>query len=128
MLSLDPDGDLEDIAEAMSAALDDVAYGELTRATRSVEIDGVQVEEGQVIGLLNGKLIVAGEDLEASLLELLQEGGVEEAELVSLYYGRDVEAQRANQIADHVRQRWPEIEVELIDGGQPHYRFILSIE
>lgn len=128
MLSLDPDGDIDEVSAAMTETLDDVAYGELTKATRSVEIDGVQVQEGQIIGLLNGKLIISGEDLEESLLELLSRGGVEEAELVSLYYGKDMEVQHANKIADKVRQTWSDIEVELLDGGQPHYRFILSIE
>lgn len=128
MLSLNPEGDLDEVAGAMQASLDEVAYGELTQATRTVEIDGVQVEEGQIIGLLNGKLTVSGEGLEASLLELLEIGGVEQAELVSLYYGKDIDGQTANIIADKVRQQWSDLEVELIDGGQPHYRFILSIE
>ena len=128
MFEYDPDGELDEIFDAMKASLSEVTSAELTRATRSAQIDGVEVEEGQVIGLLNGKLKVSGDDLTDCLDELLEAGGVEEAEIVALYHGHDISHQKANQVADHVRQRWSDLEVELIDGGQPHYDFIISIE
>lgn len=128
MFEYDPDGDLDEVSDAMQTALPDVTSAELTRATRSAQIDGVEVEQGQVIGLLNSKLRVSGDDLTDCLIELLEEGGVEEAEIVALYHGRDVSHQKANQVADQLRERWAELEVELIDGGQPHYNFIISIE
>lgn len=128
MFEYAPDGELGPMAEAMEAALDDVTSAELTRATRSVQIDGVDVKEGDVIGLLNGKLIVSGDDLEQCLIDLLHEAGAGEAEIIALYHAEDVPHQTANQIMDELRQRWPEVEFELIDGGQPHYDFIVSIE
>jgi uncharacterized protein len=128
MLALDADGDLETITQAMHASLDSVHTIELTRATRSVEIDGVEVREGQFICLLNGKLALAGEDLPDVLLGSLAAADADQAELVTLYHGADLGARQANQIADQIRQAFPKQEVELVDGGQPHYQLIVSIE
>jgi DAK2 domain fusion protein YloV len=128
MLALTPDGDFETSVATMTKALSTVKTGEVTIATRSVEMDGVDVKEGQVIGLLNGRLAVAGDDPESVTLEMLAQAGVEEAELVTLYYGADLSVMRANQLADKIRERFPKQEVELIEGGQPHYQLIFSVE
>jgi hypothetical protein len=128
MLALTPDEDFETSVAAMTKALSTVKTGEVTIATRSVEMDGVDVKEGQVIGLLNGRLAVAGDDPESVTLEMLAQAGVEEAELVTLYYGADLSVMRANQLADKIRERFPKQEVELIEGGQPHYQLIFSVE
>ncbi len=128
MLALTPEGEFDATVQAMAAALQAVRTGELTVATRSVEIDGVAVREGQVIGLLDGKLVVAGDELIASTLQLLAEACCQEKELITLYYGADLSAAQANQLADRIRAAYPAQEVELIEGGQPHYQLILSIE
>ena len=128
MLCFEVGGDFDEIVGRMTGALKNVRQGEITIATRSVEIDGVPVREGQVIGLLHGKLATAGDSLQETLLETLRAGRAQEAELITLFYGADLSAQQANQLADLVRQRWPEQEVEVVEGGQPHYPLILSIE
>lgn len=128
MLHLDPDGDLEKVAEKMTTALDHVVCGEITVATRSVEIDGVTVREGQVIGLLNGKLAVSSDTLEHACLELLEKANAAAYELITLFYGADLKNLEANRIADLIREKYPNQEIELQEGGQPHYQFILSIE
>ena len=128
MLRLDSEADLETNLTAMKEALGDSRTGEITVATRSVELDGVKAEEGQVIGLLDGELVVCGDELQQILMTLLEAAEVQHAELVTLYHGKDLSVQEANALADNVRDRWPDVEVELVDGGQPHYWFILSIE
>jgi hypothetical protein len=128
LLALDPEGELQSVSEAMSKAVGDIRTVELTVATRSVELDGVEVREGQVIGLLNGKLAVSGDDLEPVLLQVLDKAGAQQAELISLYYGAGLTAIQANKIADRVRETWPRLEVEIVRGGQPHYQFIASLE
>jgi hypothetical protein len=128
MFALEPDGDFDEVVESMRSALDDPKSGAITRATRSVEIDGVQVGEGQVIGLLDGKLVASSDTLEESLMQVIEAGETDEAELITLYYGEDLSPQQANQIADNVRERWSSLEVEVIEGGQPHYQIILAIE
>jgi hypothetical protein len=128
MLHLNPDGDLEKVAEKMRKAIDSVVTGEITVATRSVEIDGVTVKDGQVIALLNGKLAVASDSLENACLELLEKAAAADYELITLFYGEDLKHTEANRIADLVREKYPAQEVEVQQGGQPHYQFILSIE
>jgi len=127
-LALDPDGELEAVSHAMRQAVGDVKTIEMTVATRTVELDGVQVQEGQVIALLNGKLSVSGDDLEAVLLQALEKADAPQAELISLYYGAGLTAIQANKLGDRVREKWPRVEVEIVRGGQPHYQFIASLE
>ena len=128
LFALNRDGDLEENVNAMIASFEDLQAAEITTATRSVEIDGVAVSKGQVISLLNGRLVTAGDDLEQVLTETLTQSKMENAELITLYYGADLTAEIANQLADNIRQKWSEQEVEVIEGGQPHYQLILSIE
>ncbi len=128
MLALNTNGDYQATIEAMTAALDTVRSGEVTIATRSVEIDGVRVQEGQVIGLLDGRLAASGDDLETVVFGLLEQAGAAQAELVTFFYGVDLPGKEANQLADRVRQRHPSLEVELMEGGQPHYHLIFSVE
>jgi DAK2 domain fusion protein YloV len=128
MFALDREGSFENIVEAMLSSLADIQSAELTIATRSVEIDGVRVNQGQVISLLDGHLATAGDALDEVLLETLRKANVEQSELITLYYGLDLTAMQANQLADLIRQRWPQQEVEVVEGGQPHYHLIMSIE
>jgi hypothetical protein len=128
MLQLNPDGELAAIAEKMEKCLDDVRSGEVTVATRSVEIDGVAVREGQIIALLDGKLAVAADSLENGCLQLLEKAGAADHELITLFYGQDISHSEANRVADGIRTAFPAQEVELQEGGQPHYQFIISIE
>ncbi len=128
MLHMNPDGDLDKVAEKMSKALDSVVTGEVTVATRSVEIDGVTVRDGQVIALLNGKLAVASDSLEHACLEFLEKAEAANYELITLFYGEDLKHTEANRIADLIREKYPNQEIEVQEGGQPHYQFIVSIE
>jgi len=128
MLALNPDGDVEAVAEKMKKSLDLVKSGEITVATRSVEIDGVQVEQGQVIGLLDGRLICSAKSVEEGCVCLLEKANAKDHELITLFYGEDLSATEANRISDKVREAYPGQEIEVQDGGQPHYQFIISIE
>ncbi len=128
MMMYNPEADLAEQAKRMREALGLVVTGEITVATRTVEIDGVTVESGQVIGLLDGKLVLAAETLEAACRQLLDKAEVTEYELVTLYYGADLSSQDANRIADALRAAYPDQEFETLEGGQPHYQFIIAIE
>lgn len=128
MLSYDPGGDVAAVAEKMIKAMSGVKTGEITVATRSVEIDGVTVKDGQVIALLEGKLVASAESVEQGTFGLLEKANAAEHEIVTLFYGEDMPHAEANRIADAVRGKYPNLEVEVQEGGQPHYKFILSIE
>ena len=128
MISYNAEGDLATVAAAMRAAADDVATGEITTAVRTVTLDGVAVEEGQLIGIVNGKLCASGSDLAPVLDQTLTTMQLNECEIVTIYYGVEVSAETAQHTATHIEQAYPDIETELIDGGQAHYDYILSAE
>jgi uncharacterized protein len=123
-----PDGDFDKVIKDMTEALSDVQTGEITTATRSVEIDGVEVKEGQIIALHNGKLILSAASLEEACMGLLQKMETETHNLITLFYGANVTQTEVESITNQVRLAYPRQKLEVIDGGQPHYQFIMSIE
>ena len=128
MLRLIPDGDFETIVSEMNTALEEVQSGEITTATRNVEIDGVLCHEGQIIGLLNGKLVTSSPHLKETTLSLLEAANTQDYDLIALYYGENIAKQEVNHIADEIRSAYPDLEFEVHEGGQPHYQFIIAIE
>src|SRR5215212_9564942 len=128
MLSLQPDGDLASVADKMTKALGNVLTGEITVATRSVEIDDVKVESGQVIALLDGKLVASAGSVEEGCLAFLEKANGEKHELVTLFYGENMTHAEANRVADAIKKKYSNLEVEVQEGGQPHYQFIISVE
>jgi len=128
MLSLQPDGEIDAVAEKMTRALSAVKTGEITVATRSVEIDGVTVREGQVIALLDGRLVASSDTVEHGVMELLEKAGAGEHELITLFYGENMTHAEANRIKDVIGGKYSSLEIEVQEGGQPHYQFIISIE
>lgn len=128
MLSLQPDGQLASVSEKMTKALGTVKTGEITIATRTVEIDGVSVKDGQVIALLDGKLALAAESVEQGVMDLLEKAKADEAEIVTLFYGEGMTHAEANRIADLIRKKYSDLDIEVQEGGQPHYQFIISVE
>ncbi len=128
MLMHNPEGEVEKIAAKMERSLADVRTGEITTATRTVEIDGVNVETGQVIALLDGKLVLAAKSVEEACLSLLEKAEVDDYELITMFVGADYARSEANRIADTIQEKYPDQEVEMQDGGQPHYQLIIAIE
>ena len=128
MFRLIPDADFEENVGSMNEAIDEVETGEITIATRSVEIDDVQVEKGEVIALHNGKLVTSTDSIEAACEELLIAADTSEYERITLFFGEDIQQQRVNQLADKIRSIYPDHEIEVHEGGQPHYQLIIAIE
>jgi hypothetical protein len=128
MLPYQPDGDLDEVAQSMLESMDAVITGEVTIATRTVELDSVKVEDGQVIGLLNGALKVAGDSIDSIVCELLGLANLDDMELITLYYGSDVQEEQAQQLADRLADMYPDLEFEIVMGGQPHYHYVLGVE
>lgn len=128
MFQLIPDADFEEIVEGMNEAINEVETGEITIATRSVEVDDVTVEKGQVIALHNGKLVTAAQTIEEACEELLASVNTEDLESITLFYGEDIDQARVNQLSDKIRSIYPDHEIEVHEGGQPHYQLIIAIE
>ncbi|MEW6580936.1 MAG: DAK2 domain-containing protein [Chloroflexota bacterium] len=128
LLPYDPKSDLETVTRAMLQAKDNVVTGEITTATRSVELNGVQVATGQIIGLVDGALTAAGDDLSSVLRATLEHMCSHECELVTLYYGNGIQEAEARQVTDKLSTVYPDQEFEVVYGGQAHYHYILSAE
>ena len=128
MLAFRPDGDLEETTREMDEAAQQVSTGQLTRATRSVTLDDVEVQEGHIIGLVDDRLCSSGPEIEAVLMDVLESMDTENREIVSIYYGADVDEQEAAAIAEKIESLYADVEVELLAGGQPHYFYILGAE
>lgn len=128
MMRLIPDGDFDETVKDITQSTEEVQTGEITTAVRNVEINGVTVHEGQIIGLHNGQLVTAASNLEEACLDLLQKANTDKYELITMFYGENVSRNEVNHIADVIRARYPDQEIEVQEGGQPHYQFIISIE
>lgn len=128
LLAVNYQADLEANVEAMKRVIDDVETGEITFATRSATLNGVEVADGQTIGLHNGVLKVGGDTVEQVARQLLREMDAQDGEIITLYHGEDVSAEEAETLGDLLQDDWPELEVEIIPGGQPHYLYIISVE
>ena len=128
MLQLDPEGDFDQVVEAMNEYLLQVESGELTKATRTVELNGVSVTEGQIIGIHNGDLVVAADSVEEGLMKLLEQIGTEDYEQITLFYGNGMTEEEAGKYVEMFQEHYPDHEVECHYGGQPHYFFSLSVE
>ena len=128
LLPYDPQGDLHEVAQAMQDAKNEIITGEITTATRSVELNGVQVEEGQIIGLIDGTLTTSGDNLNDVVVAMLDEMQVADRELVTIYFGNGITQSDADALTDSLRSRFIDQEFELVYGGQPHYHYILSAE
>lgn len=118
----------DEAAEEMKDALSQIISAEVTTATRSVDIGGVSVREGQLIGLVEGSLVVAGSDMVEVMRELLHKAEADKRELVTLYYGNDTHKARAQALVEALAQDFPAQTFEIVYGGQALYPYIISIE
>lgn len=120
--------DIETNVADMTSAMEDVSSIEITVAVRDVEINGVNVKEGQLIGLLNGDLVGAGEDLDKIVEQSLESIKDEEAELLTVFVGQDADEQHTTRLQELVGELYPEAEIEVVAGDQPHYLYIIAVE
>ncbi|MCL4868517.1 MAG: DAK2 domain-containing protein [Anaerolineae bacterium] len=128
MLAWTADGELDEVAAAMGQASQTVVSGQITTATRSVTLDGVEVAEGHLIGLTDSTLCASGPDINAVLYPTLEKMNLAEREILTIYYGADVNEGEAQQLADQIQEQYPDMEIEIIYGGQPYYHYILGAE
>jgi dihydroxyacetone kinase-like predicted kinase len=127
MNAIDPN-DLETISENMREAMHDVITVEITEATRSVTLDGVDITEGQVIGIADGKLVEAGDDQTEVVVATLKRTMSPASELVTLYYGSQESDESVAALCEVLADRFEDVEFEAVPGGQPLYPYLISIE
>lgn len=128
LLAFNFQSDLTTNTQAMARAAQNIQTAEITTATRSVNLDGIQVVEGQTIGLVNGALKVTASSPAQTALDLIEGMRPEDHEIITLYYGEETTDDEARALADQIRSRYPSQEIEVLNGGQPHYHYIISLE
>lgn len=119
---------IDEVVKGMSEAVSHVISGEITRATRTVKFNGLDVEAGQLIGLVDGNLVSTGTDIPEVAQKLLATTDLDDFELVTLYYGEGIEMTEAKSLQDHLAEVYEDLEFEVVHGGQPLYPYIFSIE
>ena len=119
-----PEENLSSMAEEMKR----VRTGQITYAVRNTTIDNKEIRENDIMGLGDHAILSVGQDIGAVALETVDAMMDSEAELVSIYYGSEIEAEAAEEFAEKVKNKYPEVDIELHSGGQPIYYYILSVE
>jgi dihydroxyacetone kinase-like predicted kinase len=122
------EADFETNCKTMTSAIKSVQTAEITTAVRSVQIGGLHVREGDYIGVINGNLAVTSQDMDHVVQDTLQRMDIDSYEIVTLYYGQDITAERAKEMARQIQSHYSQLEIEVVDGGQPYYAYIISVE
>ncbi|MFA5078875.1 MAG: DAK2 domain-containing protein [Dehalococcoidia bacterium] len=120
---------LEENIQAMSEAVKSVKTVEITTAARSTQIHGLKVQQGQAIGIIDDtELVAAGDDVQDVLMRSLDKGGISSVEMITIYYGADLQAETAEEVVNKLKEKYPGKQIELVSGGQPHYFYVVSLE
>ena len=128
LLAFDYEADFDTNAQLMTETKSTVKTIEITRAIRSTQLDGLSIKKRQAIGLLDGELLAAGNNTFDVLNKMLAKLDLKKTEIITIYYGADTEQAEAEQISTSIREQYPQLQVEVVQGGQPHYNYIISIE
>ncbi len=128
LLAFDYEADFETNGRIMTEAMSTVKTIEITRAVHSTKLNGLNIKKKQAIGLLDGNLVAAGDKSVDVLGDVLSKVDLDKAEVVTIYYGADTKEAEAQQINASISEKYPNLQVEVVKGGQPHYNYIISIE
>lgn len=128
MLSFDEDQSVEENFEEMTEALESVKTAQVTFSVRDTEMDGLKIKKNDFIGIEGGKILSTGKKLNKTTLDLLDKVIDEDASLVTVYYGSDVEDKIINELERKLQRIYKDIDIEFIRGGQPLYHYIISVE
>ena len=123
-----PDHSAEENKEQMMAEIENVKTGQVTYAVRDTEIDGKTIKQNDFMGIGDKSILSVGTDLKATTLEMVDAMVDEDSAIVSIYFGSDSDEDSANELAAAIEEKYPDVEVEVNDGGQPIYYYILSLE
>ena len=123
-----PDVSAEENKEAMVEAISTVKTGQVTYAVRDTEIDGFEIRENDYMGIGDKTILAVGTDMNTVTLEMLDKMIDEDTEMVSIYFGSDSSEDDASVIAEAIEEKYPDVDVEVNDGGQPIYYYVISVE
>ena len=123
-----PDADAQTNLEAMIEGIGNVKTGQVTYAVRDTHIDDKEIHEGDIMGIGDSGILAVGQSVEETTKEMLAKLVDEDTELISLYYGQDVQEESAENFAQEIEDLYPDVDVDVHSGGQPIYYYVLSVE
>ena len=128
MLSFNPDGEIEENEQALTEALGTVDTMQITYAARNSDFDGYDIHEGDYLALFGNQLFGTSQDIKVLIKSLAQKVRDDGKEYITIYYGEDVKEKHAQKVADLFTQICPDADVNLLNGGQPVYYYLISAE
>ncbi len=128
MVAFSPDAEPEENEKAILEEIADVKTGQVTYAVRDTSVDGFEITKEDIMGIGDDGILAVGQDIEETTMEMLKKLVDEETGLISLLYGDDVDAEKAEEFAAKVEEQFPDCDMELQYGGQPIYYYIVSVE
>ena len=128
MINFIPDHSKEENLESMTEEMSRIKTGQVTYAVRNTVIDDKEIHEGDIMGIGDHGILAVSQSIEKTVIETLAAMIDEDCELVSIYYGSDVEEADAEAVLEKAQETWPQLEFELQSGGQPIYYYLLSAE
>jgi dihydroxyacetone kinase-like predicted kinase len=118
----------EENKEAMLEAIGNVNSASVTYAVRDTEMDGQEIKEGNILGMLEGKISKVGTDAYDVCGQLVDEMTTEDSELITIFYGKDCDEDKVKEMISNVEEKYSEIDVQCYKGDQPLYYFIIAVE
>ena len=128
LLAFNPEQSLEENVAAMTASLSDVVSGSVTLAVRDTSIDGLEIHKDDNLGMVDGKIVVSNPDVTATLKATFAKMIDEDSEIITIYVGEDGSQDLAEEMANYLESTYEDIEVEIHDGKQPVYPYLMSVE
>ena len=128
MMNFSAEAKAEDNKKNMTAALENVISGNVTHAVKDTEIDGMEIHEGDIIGVSGGHILSAEKDIFTSTVSLVNQIATDDSEIITLYYGEDETEDNAQKIADAIEEKFPDADILVANGGQSVYYYIISVE
>lgn len=128
LVTFDADADVSENESNMMEALSSVKSGQVTYAVRDTVINDVEVKEGNIIGIAEGKLLSAGNNVDEITTDLIGKLVDEDSAIITLFYGEDTSKEEAEALRDSLEEKFEDIDVELHYGGQPLYYYLISVE
>lgn len=123
-----PEEDAKANEEMMKEEIQNVKTGQVTYAVRDTHIDDKEIHEGDIMGIGDAGILSVGQSVDATTKEMLSLMADEDSELISIYYGQDIQEEDAEKLASEIEELYPEADVDLHCGGQPIYYYVLSVE
>jgi len=128
LLAFDYEADMETNAQLMRQAITAVKSIEVTRAVRSTSLKGLKIKRKQAIALLDGDLVAVGDTPQDVLFDALAKIDLTNNEIITIYYGAESGKTDAEQVSATIREQYPQLQIEVVRGDQPHYNYIVSVE